>query len=92
MRKVKVTSKGQITLPAELREKLKIQEGDYLDAWVHNDSLLLKPVPRQDSGEMIREYSARYANDDVNVEQARRVLGKVPFSLSERASKSREEE
>ena len=91
MRKVKVTSKGQVTLPADLRKKLMIQEGDYLDAWIHNDSLLLKPMPRQDSGELIREYCAKYAADDADVEQARQILGKVPYSLSEKVSKLREE-
>lgn len=46
MKRVKVTSKGQITLPHSLRVQLNIKEGDYLDASIHNNSLLLKPVPR----------------------------------------------
>lgn len=89
--KVKVTSKGQITLPSALRKKLNINEGDYLDAWIHNHNLLLKPVPRQIDAELIREYCKQYDDKNVTLEHTRQVLGKVPFSLSDRASKLREE-
>lgn len=89
--KVKVSSKGQITLPSALRKKLNINEGDYLDAWIQNHSLLLKPVPRQNNAELIREYCKQYDDKNVTLEQTRQVLGKVPFSLSDRTGKLREE-
>ncbi|RJX25510.1 MAG: AbrB/MazE/SpoVT family DNA-binding domain-containing protein [Dethiobacter sp.] len=91
MKKVKVTSKGQITLPRSLREQLNIKEGDYLDASIHSSSLLLKPVPRQSDAEIIREHCKKYNSDKAALEETRRILKKVPFSLSERASKLREE-
>ena len=31
MYRVKITSKGQLTLPKELREKLGLKPGDYLE-------------------------------------------------------------
>ena len=35
---------AQLTLPAELRQALKVKEGDYLEAKVVKDGVLLKPV------------------------------------------------
>lgn len=43
MLKIKVTSKGQITLPSDARRKLNIREGDTLDATIRNGSLVLIP-------------------------------------------------
>lgn len=89
--KIKVTSKGQVTLPSELRKKLNINEGDYLDARIHNNNLLLRPVPRQNDAELIREYCKKYDDKNVTLEQTWQILGKVPFSLAERTGKLREE-
>jgi AbrB family looped-hinge helix DNA binding protein len=41
---VRVRRAAQITLPAEVRQKLKVKEGDYLDAQVVGSSVVLKPV------------------------------------------------
>jgi AbrB family looped-hinge helix DNA binding protein len=41
---VKVRRSAQITLPAEIRRKLEIAEGDYLDAEVVPGGVLLKPL------------------------------------------------
>ncbi len=91
MKRVKVTSKGQITLPRSLRVQLNIKEGDYLDASIHSNSLLLKPVPRQTGAEIIQEHCKQYYSDKAALEETRQILKKIPFSLSERASKLREE-
>jgi AbrB family looped-hinge helix DNA binding protein len=40
---VRVKQKFQITLPAEVREELHIEEGDLLEAVVHDDSVVLTP-------------------------------------------------
>jgi AbrB family looped-hinge helix DNA binding protein len=45
---VKVRRAAQITLPAEVRQKLKVKEGDYLDAEVVGSSLVLRPVAVRD--------------------------------------------
>ena len=34
----------QVTLPADLRQKLKLAQGDYLEAEVVENGVLLKPV------------------------------------------------
>jgi AbrB family looped-hinge helix DNA binding protein len=91
MKSVKVTSKGQITIPRSLREQLNIKEGDYLDASIQNKSLLLKPVPRQHDAEVIREHCKSYNSENAGTEETRQILKKVPFSISERSSELREE-
>ncbi len=41
---VKVKRHSQITIPNDIRRKLKIAEGDYLEIEEHNNELVLKPV------------------------------------------------
>jgi len=45
---VKVIRNGQITLPAEAREALRLKEGDYLEAAVVEGGVLLRPVSATD--------------------------------------------
>ena len=40
----KVTSKGQVTLPKQIRKKLGIEFGDSIDFQVNNDIVIIKPV------------------------------------------------
>ena len=39
-----VSSKGQIVLPAEMRKKLSISNGDKLIAYASDDAIMLKPI------------------------------------------------
>ena len=41
---MRVRAAAQLTLPADVREALKIKEGDYLEAEIVKDGVLLKPV------------------------------------------------
>jgi AbrB family looped-hinge helix DNA binding protein len=41
---VRLLRGGQITLPAEMRQKLRVKAGDYLEAEVEERGILLKPV------------------------------------------------
>jgi AbrB family looped-hinge helix DNA binding protein len=43
---VKVTRRGQTTIPVELREKLGIKEGDELSAEVFDEGILFKRIPK----------------------------------------------
>ena len=55
----KVTTKGQITLPKKLREKLKIKPGDYVSIFqVGEDIVLTKKAPSQSP--LFRETPAVY--------------------------------
>jgi AbrB family looped-hinge helix DNA binding protein len=46
---------GQVTLPAEARKALKLNEGDYLDLQVTDGTVTLKPVTVIDSAEADRQ-------------------------------------
>ncbi len=41
---VKVRRAAQITLPREIRQAIHLEEGDYLEAQVTDDGILLRPV------------------------------------------------
>ncbi|MGH7059383.1 MAG: AbrB/MazE/SpoVT family DNA-binding domain-containing protein [Stellaceae bacterium] len=41
---VRVRRMAQLTLPAEVRRALNVKEGDYLDAEIVDEGVLLKPV------------------------------------------------
>ena len=41
---MRVRRMAQLTLPAEVRRALNVQEGDYLEAHIVKDGVLLKPV------------------------------------------------
>jgi AbrB family looped-hinge helix DNA binding protein len=43
---VKVTRRGQTTIPAEFREKLGIKEGDELLVEATEKGILFKPIPK----------------------------------------------
>lgn len=40
----KMTSKGQITIPKELREKFDLHEGDQIKFLIQDDEVKIKPV------------------------------------------------
>jgi antitoxin PrlF len=43
---VKVTRRGQTTIPAEIRQKLNIKEGDQLLVEATDQGVFFKPIPR----------------------------------------------
>lgn len=53
----KVTRKGQVTIPAELREKAQIEEGDLVEFCQYGEYLLLKPLGHHENGNGLHEDS-----------------------------------
>jgi antitoxin PrlF len=47
MNKAKITFKGQVTIPKEVREALTIQEGDTVIFEVEGDHVVLKPLKKK---------------------------------------------
>jgi len=43
---VKITRKGQTTIPAEIREKLGIKEGDELAVEAIDQAVVFRPIPK----------------------------------------------
>jgi len=46
MKAIKVTSKGQITIPAKIRAALGIDDGTYLEVTEHDQEIRLRKVKR----------------------------------------------
>ncbi|QGA69112.1 AbrB/MazE/SpoVT family DNA-binding domain-containing protein [Sulfolobus sp. E11-6] len=44
MERVKVTRNYQITIPASVRSKIGIKEGDVLEVYLNNDEIVLRKV------------------------------------------------
>ena len=55
---VRMLRGGQVTLPAEARKALKLNEGDYLDLEVVGGAVTLKPVTVIDRAEADRQLGA----------------------------------
>ena len=55
MSNIKVKRKGQVTIPVELRRKLKIEEGSQLEAREHEHGIFLKPVKPLEGGDVVGE-------------------------------------
>jgi AbrB family looped-hinge helix DNA binding protein len=53
--KVRVKRKGQVTIPQELRSKLGIEEGAILEITAKDGTIMLKPTPRLEAGEVVGE-------------------------------------
>ena len=56
---VKVTRRGQTTIPVEIRQKLEIKEGDKLWVETTEKGILFKPIPRlEDMAGMDAKYGS----------------------------------
>ena len=53
--KVRVKRKGQVTIPLELRSKLGIEEGAFLEVKAEDGAIIMTPAPRLEAGEVVGE-------------------------------------
>ena len=51
---IKVTNKGQISLPVGIRNSLKIKQGDELVITKSDDSLIIKKVKKEDFSDLLK--------------------------------------
>jgi antitoxin PrlF len=51
MNKAKITFKGQVTIPKEVRNALAIKEGDFVSFIVEKDHAVLKPLKKKSLSE-----------------------------------------
>src|SRR5262245_6176311 len=47
VRTATITSKGQITIPKALCQRLGLQRGDTIDIWIEKGSIVFRPVKRK---------------------------------------------
>jgi len=92
MNKVKITSKGQITIPRDLREKLEIKEGMYLGADIEEGKLVLKPLPENIDKIKLINYAYRESRDSVGLLKVREMAADFNLNMSKQVRKIREDE
>ncbi len=51
---IKVTNKGQISLPVGIRNSLKIKQGDELVITRSEDSLIIKKIKKEDFSDLLK--------------------------------------
>lgn len=78
----KMTSKGQITIPKELRELLDLSEGDQLKILIEGEEVKIKPFKKKLLSQAIGRI---VSNDEIDLEKIREVAHKeaVKHILSE---------
>ena len=65
----KMTSKGQITIPKELREKLGVSEGDQFKFLIENEEVRVKPVKKKLLSQAIGRFTSEEEIDLVKVRE-----------------------
>lgn len=77
---MRVRRASQLTLPADIRQALNVKEGDYLEASITPEGVLLKPmsvVQRERAWQRIKEFTAQVVdtepnpNEDATIEEER---------------------
>jgi antitoxin PrlF len=78
MRKTKITFKGQVTIPKEIREALTIQEGDSVIFEVQGDHAVLKPLRKKSLAEFygILPATRPYPGSEAVRREVRHKIGK----------------
>lgn len=84
----RVTTKGQVTIPKEIREKLGIEPGDeVVFAKTETGYTLEKEAPTTEDGEdPFEKYRGTAAGDETMPEQMRRLRGEYPRSTEDDSS------
>jgi len=57
--RVRVKRKGQVTVPAHIREKMNIDEGSVLEVKEHPEGILLRPLSKIKIGKVVGQKKYR---------------------------------
>lgn len=88
--KIKITSKGQITIPKALREKLEIKEGMYLSGYIKDGSIILKPLPQNEDKIKLINYAYEESKGSVGIPGVREMTSGFNLKMAEQVKKLRE--
>ena len=92
MDKIKITSKGQITIPIAFREELEIKEGMYLSGYIKDRSIILKPLPLDSDKVKLISYAYKESQGSVGLPKVREMTSSFNLNMSKQVRKLREEE
>ncbi len=98
---IKVSSKGQITLPKQVRDSMMVREGDHLEATMKGDAVVLTRRNDLSDAELIRRYAAKRLAElgygdpalraGLDARTLRGNLPRLPIDLTKRVREEREE-
>ena len=91
-RKIKITSKGQITIPKVLRDEIKVKEGMYLSAYIQNGNLVLKPLPQDNDKVKLIDYVYKESKGNIGINKVREMTKDFNLKMSKQVRDIREEE
>ena len=58
--RARLSSRGHVALPKEIRDALDLQPGAVLDVWIQDGRIVLRPIDTDSIGEL----SGRFSDDD----------------------------
>jgi|GEM_PF-728159 len=94
---IKITSKGQVTLPKAARDLLLVRDGDHLDAWIKDDTLVLRKSEVLSDSELLIQYARsrlveRPSGEVVRADASivRESIGRLPVDTTALVRESRE--
>jgi len=92
MERIKITSKGQITIPRDMRDKLEIGDGMYLSGYIKDGSIVLRPLPQDDNKAKLLSYAYQESRNSVGLEKVREMTKGFNLNMQKQVRKIREEE
>lgn len=93
MNRIKITSKGQITIPLNMRKKLGLTEGMHLKGEINDGKIILSPILNHDEKSELIRYARKQASDSLEISQVREICAKYDTGdLSRQVRESREED
>ncbi len=92
MNKIKITSKGQITIPRAIREELEIKEGMYLSGYIKDGSIVLRPLPEDSDKVKLISYAYQESCGSVGLSKVREMTKDFNLNMSKQVREIREEE
>ncbi len=92
MNKIKITSKGQITLPREIRDELEIKEGSYLSGYIKDGNIILRPLPQDSDKIKLISFAYKESLGSIGIDRVREMTGSPELKMQEQVRKLREDE
>ena len=89
---IKITSKGQITIPQKIRKKLSLKTGEYLRAEIINGKIVLKPIPLNYDETVLMQYAEVEGKKSIGLEKTRELIVRSHTNMGAYVRKTREEE
>ena len=87
---IKMTSKGQITLPKEIRDQLMLKFGDHLQAQIKDGAIILRKKPDNDTM-ILMEYAEEYRAKKTGLQKVRELTAGLNLNMTEYVRNARDE-